>query len=210
MDWWLLTFFLGAILSLFLPIVPELFQLILILVLALTFFYFKPLRSSSGLWFGAVWMLFNAFILNNTLSDNQLESIQFFKNKHYIQGKVVSLQNKFDEANSLKFNMRVTHVDEKTVNNPFLLRLNWLKPTFSPLQGQTILVKAKFKPAHGLSNLGGFSYKAWLNSKNIVATGYVVNTKKPKQNTIKTTKIKGTKLKAIKNNVIFRPHFKTH
>ncbi len=178
MDWWLLTFFLGAILSLFLPIVPVLSQLILILTLALLFLYFKSLRSSSGLWFGSIWMLFNALLLNNILFDNYLESTNFFKKKHSIEGVVVSLQSKIDEGTSLKFNMKVTHIDQKALNKPFLVRLNWSKAEFSPLQGQTILLNAKLKPAHGLSNLGGFSYKAWLNSKKIAATGYVVNNKK--------------------------------
>jgi len=65
MDWWLASFFLGAILSLFLPIVPDLFVLFLLLLLSVIFFSYrlnsaKPLRLSSGLFFGASWMLFNA------------------------------------------------------------------------------------------------------------------------------------------------------
>ena len=44
-------------------------------------------------------------------------------------------------------------------------------------QGQIVSLKVKFKPAHGLANLGSFSYQTWLNSKKISATGYVVNNK---------------------------------
>ena len=58
MEWWLLTFILGAILSLFLPIVPELFYLILFFCFFILCLIFKPLRSSSGLFLGAVWLIF--------------------------------------------------------------------------------------------------------------------------------------------------------
>ena len=61
MDWWLLSFFIGAILSLYLPIVPEIFILLLFISLAIAFFCNKKTRSASGLFFGMAWMLFNGF-----------------------------------------------------------------------------------------------------------------------------------------------------
>jgi competence protein ComEC len=59
MDWWLFTFFIGAILSLFLPIEPTTFYLAILMLFALFCYFFKPLRKSSGLMLGGAWMIFN-------------------------------------------------------------------------------------------------------------------------------------------------------
>ena len=80
MDWWLASFFLGAILSLFLPIVPDLFVLFLLLLLAICFFYVtvnssKPLRLSSGVFFGMSWMLLSAFDFQQVWQENNVNAI---------------------------------------------------------------------------------------------------------------------------------------
>ena len=61
MDRWLLTFFIGAILSLFLAEVPAVSQLFLLFFVAISTCFHKTLRYSSGLWFGALWMLGNGY-----------------------------------------------------------------------------------------------------------------------------------------------------
>jgi competence protein ComEC len=193
MDWWLVSFFLGAILSLFLPVVPEFFVLFSLLLLSVIFFYFafnffKPLRLASGLLFGASWMLFNAFNFQHSWQENNLVASELSTKTQWIQGNVLSLHsNKKEKAvdlnktslvqSRLRFNVNVTHLNKVKLNKELKLRLSWKNATLPLQQGQRIQLKVKFKPAHGLANLGGFSYQTWLNSKNISATGYVVNHK---------------------------------
>ena len=221
MDWWLACFFLGAIFSLFLPLVPDIFVLFSLLLLSTLFFYFpfnhhfnlnkpnkpnksfKSLRLSSGLLFGASWMLFNAFNFQQLWQENNLNSIALSSKSQWIQGEILSLHspiasselkynelkhNKLKDSEAsvskkklvhsrLRFNVNVTQLNNKKLTKEIQLRLSWKNATLALQQGQTVYLKVKFKPAHGLANLGGFSYKTWLNSKSISATGYVVNHK---------------------------------
>jgi len=187
MDWWLLTFFLGAILSLFLPIVPVLSQLFLLLLLAIVFFYHKRLRTSSGLLFGACWLLFNAYHYQHQIPTDLVNVIKD-KQALIIEGQVLTLttlskeikaseqQKKYDKK--VKFNFKVIKVNDHILTQDFIIRVNWNKATVDIGQGQSLKLKVKLKPAHGLANLGSFNYQAWLKSKGIVATGYVVNDRK--------------------------------
>ncbi|NQY87872.1 MAG: ComEC/Rec2 family competence protein [Colwellia sp.] len=181
MDWWLASFFLGSILSLFLPIVPDIFVLFLLILLSILLFSYKPLRLSSGLFFGASWMLCNAFNYQNLWQENNLQPLAIAATPQWIQGKVSSLQSSaaFNEINhdkqTLRFNFNVTHINTKKLQTSIKIRLSWKKPPFSVQQGQIVKLKVKFKPAHGLANIGGFSYQTWLRSKRIIATGYVIN-----------------------------------
>lgn len=183
MDWWLASFFLGSILSLFLPIVPELFVLFLLILLSITFFLYKPLRLSSGLFFGASWMLCNAFNYQSLWQDNNLNSLELAKAHQWVEGKVISLQSSTDliqlkhDNKPLRFNLNVTHLNSKKLNTAIKIRLSWKSANFSVQQGQVVRLKVKIKPAHGLANIGGFNYQTWLRSNRIIATGYVIKDK---------------------------------
>ena len=184
MDWWLASFFLGSILSLFLPIVPDLFVLFLLILLSITLFFYKPLRLSSGLFFGASWMLFNAFNHQSLWQDNNLNSLALATAPQWVEGKVISLQSSADpiklksDNKPLHFNLNVTHLNSKKLSTIITMRLSWKNSSFAMQQGQLVKLKVKFKPSHGLANIGGFSYQTWLRSKRIIATGYVINDKK--------------------------------
>ena len=197
MDWWLLSFFLGAILSLFLPIVPEIFQLLLLLLLSLGIFYYKPLQKCAAMLLGAVWVLYGA---NQYFSAKQqlFEDIRYQVGKAksqtiQVKGKVLSLQgynerlgNKKDfkastvniSDNKLRFNFKINQINNKTLTKPVTARLSWQSPSFSVAQGQALSLMVKLKPSHSMANLAAFNYKTWLISKDIVATGYVVNQSK--------------------------------
>jgi len=186
MDWWLASFFLGSIFSLFLPIVPDLFVLFLLLLLSIILFSYKPLRLSSGLFFGASWMLLNAFLHQNLWQDNNLNSLELAAAPQWVQGKVSNLQSSADsiQMNSnkkqLRFNLNVSHLNSKKLSKVIKIRLSWKNAKFAVWQGQVVNLKVKVKPAHGLANIGGFSYQTWLRSKRILATGYVVDNKENK------------------------------
>ncbi len=222
MDWWLFTFLLGAILSLFLPIVPVLFQLFLLLLLAIMFFCYKPLRTSSGLLFGAVWILFNAWQYfqqdQSVFPENKLFKSSFAKQVQLVEGEVLSLQTITTKLNDKeksstdnmqvvkvkskqRFNLKVTRLNDQYLSSPFNIRLSWNKANFIVSQGQLLRLKVKMKPAHGLANLGAFNYKAWLNSKGIMATGYVTN----KQNkTYKFENSKTSEKTSIRQQLFYR------
>ena len=88
MDWWLLTFFLGAILSLFFQEVPTLFQLFLLLFIAIGFFSHKKLRSSSGLCLGALWILTQAYLYQSLLPGPVIKLMEN-KQPFLIEGEVL-------------------------------------------------------------------------------------------------------------------------
>jgi len=211
MDWWLLTFFLGAILSLFLPEVPALFQLFLLLCLAIGFYCYKNLRSSSGLWFGALWILSQAYLYHSQLPNTFIDLMQN-KQLFVVEGEVLSIQvkslNVSDENISKnidlkksdltkRFNFLVNTVNGQKLDSAFIIRLSWQKSTIDIAQGHQLLLNVKLKPAHGLANIGTFNYLSWLKAHNIVATGYVVNPKKKKVPS--HTAIKPTDLTPSKN-----------
>jgi competence protein ComEC len=193
MDWWLLTFFLGAILSLFLPEVPAVFQLFLLFFIAIGFFSHKKLRSISGLCFGALWILTQAYLYHSQLPNTFID--QMDKKKPFIvEGEVLSIQVKpLNISNNIavssshqksdttkRFNFLVSKVNQQQLKSSIVIRLSWKKSNVDLAQGQILSLKVKLKPAHGLANIGTFNYLSWLKSHNIVATGYVVNPRKKK------------------------------
>ena len=69
MDWWLFTFFLGAILALLLPITPLLYYVFCLLFVAIFLFANKKLRCITGFFFGCAWLLLNGIWYDNALPD---------------------------------------------------------------------------------------------------------------------------------------------
>lgn len=180
MDWWLLSFFIGAILSLFLPIVPEIITLLLFISLAVALFAFKSTRSTSGLFIGIAWMLLNGVNYDNTWSINNLNPIELATSPQHVTGEIINIPT-VDNGNH-RFNFYVSQLNKQKLVKPFIIRLSWKfgkkDQIVNLLQGQRYQLKVKFKPAHGFANEGGFSYQTWLREKHIVATGYVKSSKK--------------------------------
>ncbi len=204
MDWWLFAFFIGAILSLFLPIEPTSFYFFILIVFALSCYFYKPLMKSSGLFLGGAWMLFNGIQYQNIWQTNQLDINALVKDVQQVQGEVLSLSTLLLKPSLLpvktaasrqtllpesvkndsrqRFNLKVVRLNNQGVKVPFIVRLSWKNPDINLAQGQYVTLQVKFKPAHGLANHGGFGYQTWLRSNNIVATGYVVNRKNSNKN----------------------------
>ncbi len=185
MDRWLITFFIGAILSLFMPIVPQFFCVILFTALGGVCLFSKRTRIVSGLFFGSAWILFNGFQYNEIWNNNHLDTTQLFNTPHNVIGKVITIpnktilssKNKEGEAESrfnYKFNFEVLSLNQQVLEHPFILRLNWNKTKQNIQQGSKFNLTVKFKPPNGLANRGGFNYQVWLRQNQIVATGYVV------------------------------------
>lgn len=152
---------------------------------------------------GAVWLLYAA----NQYFSSQQQVFSYIaahadkvKNqKTQIQGRVLSLQS-YNEPRvnrvtddlkaqsekkldtNMRFNFEVSKVNSVNLTKPVIVRLAWQAPTFKVLQGQQLSLLVKLKPSHSIANLSGFNYKTWLISKDIVATGYVVNKTKDNSN----------------------------
>ena len=216
MDWWLLTFFLGAILSLFLPEVPALSQLFLLLCFAIGFYCHKNLRYGSGLCFGALWILAQAYLYHNQLPKTFINLMQN-KQSFVVEGRVLNMQvlltsglaNKLSASSVQKkslptkrFNFLVSKINQQQLKTAVVIRLSWKKSTLEVAQGQRLTLKVKLKPVHGLSNIGGFNYLSWLKAHNIVATGYVVNPRKKQASSLKGEKGLNSLKKPIINTLI--------
>ena len=179
MDWWLLTFLLGAILSLFLPIVPAIFHVFLFLGLACAAFLHQSTRKFSLLFVGVAWLLFHGAQYQSIWLDNQLSLDNLSYKPVELRGKVTSIAvNKTKDKNkSYRFNFAVSHLNNQKLNRTLHIRLTWKTGKLQPLQGQVWQFKAKIKPAHGFANPGSFSYQTWLRKNIIHGTGYVINAK---------------------------------
>ncbi|MFB0982275.1 MAG: DNA internalization-related competence protein ComEC/Rec2 [Alteromonadaceae bacterium] len=190
MERWLFTFFIGAILSLFLPIVPDFSQLLFCLFFAAIFSLFKRLRSFSGLFFGCAWLLSAGFSYQNIWKENNLTEDDFVGKTISIKGVVAHIpatlsrkvkDNQVEKKVS-RFNFIVEEFNQQKLTENINIRLRWDdKPISDEIlshvgkikQGQQWLLKVRIKPAHGFANIGGFSYQTWLRQKKLHATGYV-------------------------------------
>lgn len=186
MDRWLITFFIGSILALFMPIVPDFFYVNLFILIGAVCLFAKKSRTISGLFLGSAWILLNGFQYDDVWNKNNVDTTELFITKHSVIGKVKTIPTKtefnlFGKSNSkksteynYKFNFEVLSIDQQVLQHPFLIRLNWNKTSQVIQQGETFNLAVKFKPPHGLANQGGFNYQVWLRQHNIVATGYVI------------------------------------
>ena len=154
----------------------------------------KSLRASSGFFWGALWILTQAYLYQNLLP-NPLITLMENKKNIVIEGEVLSNQvnahnistsnvkvdSVKNKANpTSRFNFRVDKFKHQPLESPITIRLSWKNPTIDLAQGQMLSLTVKLKPAHGLANIGSFNYVSWLRSHHIAATGYVVNSKKKK------------------------------
>lgn len=179
MDWWLITFFLGALLSLFLPTVPTIFCVVLLLVLACLIFSFAKTRKYTGLFVGAAWLLYHGVLYQEAKQRHSPSAITQTRQAIIIKGVITSLPQL--KNNTQRFNFSISHINNKSIQKDNKIRLSWKSDKhihFNNLsQGQTWQFKVRLKPAHGLANKGGVSYQTWLRKNSLVATGYVINDK---------------------------------
>lgn len=173
MDWWLLTFFLGAILSLFLPIVPAFFYVLMIIIITVILFTHSDSRKVVGLLLGAAWLLFHGAQYQHIWHNNDLNLNNVINRTVQVRGEIANIPN--DQNNAQRFNFSVSHINGQPLPHHIGVRLTWKTLEHQPKQGQLWLLNIKMKPAHGLANTGSFSYQTWLRKNHIHATGYVKN-----------------------------------
>jgi competence protein ComEC len=179
MDWWFITFFLGALLSLFLPTVPTIFCVVLCLVFASVIFCFEKSRKYTGLFLGCAWVLYHGLVYQEAKQRYTSLESESIRSPVIIQGEISSLPQLKNQTQ--RFNFSITHINHKLIKYGHEVRLSWKNKQhihFNTLsQGQKWQLNVRLKPAHGLANVGGFSYQTWLRKNGLVATGYVINKK---------------------------------
>jgi len=171
MEWWLLTFFITAILSLFIPIVPEFSLLLLILLISLFLIVINKFRLVAVVLFAFSWLMIAGSQYQHTLKKNDITAEQLYKQVHIIEGEIANIVN--TKSESSRFNFLITHWQGRDVKAIFKVRLTWKAPSKALLQGQKWQLAVKLKPAHGMANIGSFNYQVWLRQQQIIATGYV-------------------------------------
>ncbi len=173
MDWWLISFFLGALLSLFLPIVPSLFYVVLTLVLAAVVYFSRKTRKLTLMLLGASWMLWHGWVYQVGFDTIEQRIVNQLSRKIVVTGVIDSIVTANDTRQ--RFNFVIDSFANQQLEQKINLRLSWEDAPVIK-QGQIWQLTVKIKPAHGLANIGSFSYQAWLRQHQLHATGYVVNT----------------------------------
>lgn len=170
MDRLFFFFIIGALSSLFWPVLPPLSTIPVFFTIVL-YCIKQCCYSICGVLLGVFWMMSVGHWLNQTQPDKSL-----FADRIIVTGHVLSVVTEFDNG-KFEFQMDEYRIPntQNWMNAYHKLRLSWRNPDFVVSQGQKLQLEIKLKPRWGLANEAGFDYQKWLLSKNIVATGYVVN-----------------------------------
>jgi len=157
-----LSFFLGIVGLQQWAMLPSVWSLLVIFLLALVGLYFKQKRIAFFL-LGFVWAgAFSAYFLSHSLAP-ELQGKELL-----IKGDVVGLPEYNDRR--VRFDFKVT---QAAVSLPDKLRLSWYYPQQKISAGQTWQFFVKLKAPNGTLNPGGFDYEKWLFARHIGATGYI-------------------------------------
>ncbi|WP_286235185.1 DNA internalization-related competence protein ComEC/Rec2 [Thalassotalea sediminis] len=172
MDRWLLSFIAGALLSLFLPIVPSIFYVVLFTVLSLFICIIFADKRIGLVFLGMAWVIYQGASYESIWKNNGIALQSLHKSPLITVGEVLTIVQ--DKDNIQRFNFLIKTLSGKQLVQPIKVRLRWKKGNYQLLQGQEWRLNIKLKPAYGLANSGGFHYQTWLRQQNIHATGYVV------------------------------------
>lgn len=165
LDKWFVGFITGAISSLLWPTLPDPIYLSLILLAACCLLFNRYAKGVSGLLVGIVWIAsVGHWQVHWQLPADKIITIQ------RVTGTVMSLGR---DAQSIRFNLKISKIDNQSVASRPIVRLSWLDPQWQLKQGQVVSLRVKLKPVHGMANQGGFLYHQWLISQRINATGYI-------------------------------------
>ncbi|WP_448213336.1 DNA internalization-related competence protein ComEC/Rec2 [Colwellia sp. MEBiC06753] len=175
MEWWLLGFILGAILSFLAPSVPVIFYECLLIIAVIYWLACQRHRLLLSTILGFLWMFFHGASYNSIWQDNQLTSSNYFYQPHQAVFTIVDLPVETDLG--WRFTAFLEQLDKTKLKRKITIKLNWQQAERQLRNGDKFSAWIKLKPAHGLANLGSFSYQRWLRSEGIHATGYVQTTK---------------------------------
>lgn len=160
---------------------PKLPEVSLIIISCVLFSFITHLSASAyltGAFLGFVW----ASIMGHWYTSWQLDDKMFNQNV-IIEGSISSLHSLPMEGAvkegkgsipSIRINLSLDKVGKRSLVHSPLVRLTWYRPEHLPKQGQHFRLLVNLRKPTGLANPHTFHYQTWLASKNIVATGYVL------------------------------------
>ena len=164
-----LAFLAGIIVLHQLAVLPDLYWLILG-ILILPFAYYKPrYRILAWIAAGFCWAwLQSSWVYQHSLPP-AFESTQL-----RVTGEVVSVPESADHKTRFLFEIHdATNEKQQKWENPGLARLSWYGKHKALKPGQIWQLTIKLKRPNGFINPTGFDYESWLFQQNIQATGYV-------------------------------------
>ncbi|MFD2168322.1 DNA internalization-related competence protein ComEC/Rec2 [Thalassotalea euphylliae] len=175
MERWLISFLMGAILSLLTPKVPALFYECLLIVLLIGAIKYHTLRNIFCFLMGVTWLWFSGHQYQQIWSNNQLNVNSVSYQKYDAKLTVINIPAL--KSDTWQFTAQVTHLDTKPLNEPIIARLYWQPDKTSGTntleQGAIVHAVIKLKPAHGTANPGNFNRIRWLKEQGIHATGHI-------------------------------------
>jgi competence protein ComEC len=172
---WTIAFSLGIIVCGFIPQVPALPWLCLLLIPGLLLHCSARLRPAAAFLLGCCWLLFYARHSLQELWPGELENVDV-----WVQGTLWSLPQQTERALRFEFRVEKLCPDAEPASCDFAnlptqdkkVLINLYQPL--PLTpGQRWQLQLRLRRPHGFANPGGFDYEAWLMQKQIRATGYV-------------------------------------
>ena len=129
---------------------------------------FASLRLFTFCSIGFLWAwLYVSFIHSSTLKP-ELEGKDLIA-----EGMIVSVP--VHKEHGIRFRFRIDHLfyEEKEVESPGQVRLNWYGNPADLRAGDQWRVNIRLKRPAGFMNPGSFDYEGWLFQQKIAATGYV-------------------------------------
>lgn len=162
-----LSFLLGILICQQWQMLPDITEIVLVIMVALLLAYFNC-RRVCYLLLGLVYASSTAhYYLSNQLA------FDLQANELLVQGEIKGLPEYNDQR--ARFDFLIT---ESSVPLPDKVRLSWYYPEKKIAAGQIWKFYVKLKRPHGTLNPGGFDYEKWLFIRYIGATGYIRNADK--------------------------------
>lgn len=170
-----------------LPVLPENYWIVVLLILATCFTLFRLWR----LMFFTIGLLWAIGFASIRLADRLPVDME---GQHLlIEGQVTGLPQYDDRR--VRFDFLVS----KSLSQvPGKIRLSWYFPKQQIKAGQNWQMTVKLKKPHGRINPGGFDYERWLFTENIGATGYVRTNPPP---VLQRTKVTGQDFTVIRQTI---------
>ena len=151
----------GALLSLFLPIVPPFFAVFLLLAINFILLKYRKLFFAGVL----------SFICSWHWQFHQYEKAQqwLLASNHTVSGEIITPVRQFAEYS--QFQLQLENAEAKD----FKIQLTWRLPPTQPEMGQRWRITANFRPVAGVANPGGFNTEAQALLTDVLAQGRVID-----------------------------------
>ncbi len=147
MERWFISFLLGALLSLFLPLVPTLFYLTALFMTVLLSYRIIFARYFSVFLLGISWMAFHANHYQAKLDKQLHPHSEIISQKIRVKGVVENIPQVLNTTQ--RFNLIVSQINKQLLTEKLKVRLTWKDSAYELKQNQEWQLTVRLKPAHG-------------------------------------------------------------